>query len=155
VESGKRTQTLSGPDQVYNSFSMNTEGTLAITAFGGQMQTLKEPYDLKINRWDLITAKKEVLIETPIVIDHQNTDSIESLEEHLEIVDDNSLEDILHKVPEMIDESEIVMEVIYPESMEELSEMNEEQKNKMDENPNEELLVIETESVKEQENQVL
>jgi WD40 repeat protein len=43
---------------------MNTEGTLAITAFGGQMQTLKEPYDLKINRWDLITAKKEVLIET-------------------------------------------------------------------------------------------
>jgi len=64
VESGKRTQTLSGPDQVYKSFSMNTEGTLAITAFGGQMQTLKEPYDLKINRWDLITAKKEVLIET-------------------------------------------------------------------------------------------
>ena len=64
VESGKRTQTLSGPNQVYNSFSMNTEGTLAITAFGGQMQTLKEPYDLKINRWDLITAKKEVLIET-------------------------------------------------------------------------------------------
>jgi len=64
VESGKRIQTLSGPDQVYNSFSMNTEGTLAITAFGGQMQTLKEPYDLKINRWDLITAKKEVLIET-------------------------------------------------------------------------------------------
>jgi WD40 repeat protein len=43
---------------------MNTEGTLAITAFGGQMQTLKEPYDLKINLWDLITAKKEVLIET-------------------------------------------------------------------------------------------
>ena len=64
VESGKRIQTLSGPDQVYNSFSMNTEGTLAITAFGGQMQTLKEPYDLKINLWDLITAKKEVLIET-------------------------------------------------------------------------------------------
>ena len=64
VESGKRTQTLSGPDQVYKSFSMNTEGTLAITAFGGQMQTLKEPYDLKINLWDLITAKKEVLIET-------------------------------------------------------------------------------------------
>jgi WD40 repeat protein len=64
VESGKRIQTLSGPDQVYNSFSMNTEGILAITAFGGQMQTLKEPYDLKINLWDLITAKKEVLIET-------------------------------------------------------------------------------------------
>lgn len=64
VESGKRIQTLNGPGQVYKSFSMNTQGAWAITAFGGQMQTLKEPYDLTINHWDLISAKKEVLMET-------------------------------------------------------------------------------------------
>ena len=64
VESGKRLQTLNGPNQVYKSFSMNTESTHAITAFGGQMETLKEPYDLTINRWDLINGKKEILTET-------------------------------------------------------------------------------------------
>jgi len=63
VESGKRIKTLNGPEQVYSSFSMNTLGTTAITAFGGSMFTLQEPIDLKILRWDLSTGNKEVLIE--------------------------------------------------------------------------------------------
>jgi ribonuclease-3 len=101
-------------------------------------------------------VEKEVLIETPIVIDKQITDSIEPMEEHSEIVNDNSLEDTLLEVPEMIDESENLLEVIYPESMEEVSEMIEEENNMiMDVSPNEETLTIETETVNEQENQVL
>jgi hypothetical protein len=56
----------------------------------------------------------------------------------------------------MIDESENLLEVIYPESMEEVSEMIEEENNMiMDVSPNEETLTIETETVNEQENQVL
>jgi len=99
--------------------------------------------------------EKEVLVETPLVIDKQITDSIETMEEQAEMVNENSLKDTLHEVPEMIDESEIVTEVISSESMEEVSEMFEEQKIIMDENPNEEPLAIETETVSEQENQVL
>lgn len=63
VESGKRTKTLNGPDQVYSSFSMNMNGTMGITSFGGSMFTLQEPIDLKIFRWDLITGNKEMLME--------------------------------------------------------------------------------------------
>lgn len=99
--------------------------------------------------------EKEVLIETPVVIDQQNTDSIEPMEDQPEMMDENSLEDTLHEVPEIINESEIVMEVISSESMEEVLEMNEVQKNIMDENPNEEPLGTETETVSEQKNQIL
>ncbi len=99
--------------------------------------------------------EKEVLIETPIVIDHQNTDSIEPMEDQPEMMDENSLEDTLHEVPEIINESEIVMEIISSESIEEVLEMNEVQKNIMDENPNEEPLGIKTETVSEQKNQIL
>ena len=69
VDSGKRIQTLNGPEQFYKSFSMNTEGTLAITAFGGSSKTLSEPIDLSIIRWDLITSKKEVLMEAEIPVE--------------------------------------------------------------------------------------
>ncbi len=64
VESGKRIQTLNGPEQYYKSFSMNKEATFAITSFGGRMQTLKEPIDPKIIRWDLTSAYREVLMES-------------------------------------------------------------------------------------------
>ena len=64
VASGKRIQTMNGPEQIYKSLSINKEANIAITAFGGQMQTLREPIDLKIIRWDLITSKREVLMET-------------------------------------------------------------------------------------------
>ena len=55
---------MNGPEQIYKSLSINKEATIAITAFGGQMETMRAPIDLKIIRWDLITAKREVLMET-------------------------------------------------------------------------------------------
>ncbi|MCY2940152.1 MAG: serine/threonine protein kinase [Planctomycetota bacterium] len=69
VASGKRIQTMNGPEQIYKSLSINKEATIAITAFGGAMQTLREPIDLKIIRWDLITSKREVLMETEGAVD--------------------------------------------------------------------------------------
>ena len=77
------------------------------------------------------------------------------MEDQPEMMDENSLEDTLHEVPEIINESEIVMEIISSESIEEVLEMNEVQKNIMDENPNEEPLGIKTETVSEQKNQIL
>ena len=64
VDSGKRVQTLNGPEQFYNSLSINRDATVAITAFGGTSYSLREPIDLKIMRWDLLTTKGEVLMET-------------------------------------------------------------------------------------------
>jgi WD40 repeat protein len=37
VDSGKRIQTLNGPEQFYNSLSINRDATFAITAFGGTL----------------------------------------------------------------------------------------------------------------------
>ena len=64
VDSGKRIQTLNGPEQFYNSLSINRDATFAITAFGGTSYSLREPIDLKIMRWDLLTTKREFLMET-------------------------------------------------------------------------------------------
>ena len=64
VDSGKRIQTLNGPEQFYNSLSINRDATVAITAFGGTSYSLREPIDLKIMRWDLLTTKREFLMET-------------------------------------------------------------------------------------------
>ena len=64
VDSGKRIQTVNGPEQFYNSLSINKEATVAITAFGGTSYSLREPIDLKIMRWDLLTTKREFLMET-------------------------------------------------------------------------------------------
>ena len=69
VASGKRIQTMNGPEQIYKSLSINKEATIAITAFGGAMETLRAPIDLKIIRWDLVTAKREVLMETEGAVD--------------------------------------------------------------------------------------
>ena len=60
---------MKGPEQIYSSLAMNSEGTIAVTAFGGSSQTLREPIDLKIIRWDLITAKREVLMETESAVE--------------------------------------------------------------------------------------
>ena len=64
VESGKRTKVINGPDQVYSSFSMNAGGTMGVTSMGGSSQSLREMAGSRIFKWDLISGKKEVLMET-------------------------------------------------------------------------------------------
>jgi WD40 repeat protein len=69
VESGKRKNTLNGPDQFYKALSINQDASIAITAFGGQMLGMKDPYDLKIIRWNLASTSKEVLMETASLVE--------------------------------------------------------------------------------------
>jgi hypothetical protein len=97
-----------------------------------QQASEKALIQLKTNPQNSV-IEKVMLIETPIVLENQYNDSIEPIEEHQEILDENLLKEISNEVPERI----------------------EEQKNMVDENPNEETLAIEPEIVKEQENQVL
>lgn len=73
--------------------------------------------------------EKEVLVETPLVIDKQITDSIEPMLEQQEMVHENSLKDTLDEVPETFEEPK--------NEMEEVSEMIEAHKIIMDENSNE------------------
>ena len=92
-----------------------------------QQASEKALLHLKTNPLNSV-IEKVVLIETPIIIDKQNIDPIESMEEQLEMVNGNFLEEVSSEVPVMI----------------------EEQKNIVDNNPIEESLTIETETVKEQ-----
>ena len=69
VESGKRKNTFNGPDQFYKALSINQDASIAITAFGGQMLGMKDPYDLKIIRWNLASTSKEVLMETASLVE--------------------------------------------------------------------------------------
>ncbi|NBY02101.1 MAG: hypothetical protein EBQ87_09005, partial [Planctomycetes bacterium] len=48
VDSGKKVQTLNGPEQFYSSLTINRDASVAVTAFGGSSQTLGPPIDLKI-----------------------------------------------------------------------------------------------------------
>ena len=93
---------------------------------------------LKTNHQNLV-IDKEVLIETPLVIDKQITDSIEPLVEQQGIVHENSLKETLDEVPETFEETE--------NEIEEVSEI-------MDENQNEEPLASELKIYMENDNQI-
>ena len=68
VETGKLIRELIGPDQYYRGFSMNDEGTIAYTSFGGSSSTLRDP-DLSILKWNLETAEKETLFKAESVVE--------------------------------------------------------------------------------------
>ena len=68
IETGKLIRELVGPEQYYRGFSMNDEGTVAYTSFGGSSSTLRDA-DLSVLRWNLETGVHETLFKAGSIVE--------------------------------------------------------------------------------------